>query len=85
MVDQEEEGCVFGLVAHGIDTGWPSAVGLTPALLSYPLSYLAGSRTATQRTGGPDTLGYGVAVGFYQFVHHIGYFVEREHARSMPV
>src|ERR687897_1660379 len=85
MVEQEEEGCGFGLAAHCVDTGWGLGRWSHTGLLAHPLSYLAGSRTATQRTGGPDTLRQGFAVGFYQFVHHIGYLVEREDARSMAV
>ena len=34
---------------------------------------------------GPDALGHGIAVGFYELVHHTGHLVEREHARSMAI
>ena len=31
---------------------------------------------ATARAGGPEALGQGFAVGFYELVHHLGYLVE---------
>src|SRR5215203_954668 len=52
---------------------------------SRPASNVAGSSTATYRTGGPDAFRQGFTVGFYELVHHIGYLVEREDARSMAV
>ena len=42
-------------------------------------------RDVPPSTGGPDALRQGVAVGFYEFVDHLGDLVEREDARSVAV
>src|SRR5215204_562921 len=52
---------------------------------SRPASNVAGSSTATYRTGGPDAFRQGFTVGFYEIVDHLGYLVEREHACSVAV
>src|SRR5215212_481704 len=37
MVEQEEEGCVFGLAAHGVDTGWDFGRWAHTGFLVHPL------------------------------------------------
>src|SRR5215211_9178271 len=37
MVEQEEEGCVFGLAAHGVDTGWDFGRWSHTGFLVHPL------------------------------------------------
>jgi hypothetical protein len=33
----------------------------------------------------PDALGHGIAVSFYELVHHTGHLVEREYTRTMAI
>ena len=37
MVEQEEEGCVFGPAAHSVDTGWDFGCWSHTGLLAHPL------------------------------------------------
>src|SRR5829696_34243 len=77
---QPGRGTVLARICHtnfAVSSNWRSAVGLFSAHCAPLPSHL--------RPGIPDSPRHGVAVGFYQFVHQVGYLVERENARSMAV